>query len=55
MEAGISMPIYQTLVDAMTSKSIAIEQSIAASFLNDDTKRSYYQTYLGKLKQLTKT
>lgn len=55
MEAGISTPIYQTLVDSMTSKSIAIEQLIAASFLNDNTKRSYYQTYLGRLKQLTKT
>ncbi len=31
-----------------------VEKMVAASFLNDTTKRDYFQSFQGRLKQLTK-
>ena len=31
-----------------------VEKMVAASFLNDTTKRNYFQSFQGRLKQLTK-
>ena len=36
------------------SKSDLVEKMVAASFLNDTTKRDYFQSFQGRLKQLTK-
>jgi serine/threonine-protein kinase HipA len=38
----------------MISKSDLVEKMVAASFLNDTTKRNYFQSFQGRLKQLTK-
>ena len=52
--AGISEKSFQTLMELMLSKSDLVEKMVAASFLNDTTKRNYYQSYQGRLKQLVK-
>jgi serine/threonine-protein kinase HipA len=53
-KAGVSEKIFNDLMKIMTSKSDHVEKMIAASFLNDSTKRNYWQAYQGRLKQLTK-
>ena len=52
--AGISNKIFNTIMELMLSKSIIVEKMISASFLNDATKRNYWQSYQGRLKQLIK-
>jgi serine/threonine-protein kinase HipA len=52
--AGVSKKIFNNVMEMMLSKSIPVDKMIAASFLNDATKRNYWQSYLGRLKQLTK-
>lgn len=52
--AGISEKIFNTIMKLMVSKSADVEKLIAASFLNDTTKRNYWQLYQGRLKQLMK-
>jgi serine/threonine-protein kinase HipA len=52
--AGVSKKIFNNVMEMMLSKSIHVDKMIAASFLNDATKRNYWQSYLGRLKQLTK-
>lgn len=52
--AEISNKIFNAITELMLSKSIIVEKMITASFLNDATKRNYWQSYQGRLKQLTK-
>jgi len=52
--AGVSRKIFNDIMELMVSKSMIVEQFIAASFLNETTKRNYLQSYQGRLIQLTK-
>jgi len=53
-EAGISSKIFNDIMTLMLSQSDNVEKLITASFLNDNTKRTYRQSYEGRLKQLIK-
>lgn len=52
--AEISEKIFQDIMSLMLSKSVLVEKMITASFLKDTTKRNYWQSYQGRLKQLIK-
>ena len=52
--AGIPEKIFHGIMEMMLSKSDAVEKLVAASFLDDQTKRNYWQAYGGRLKQLQK-
>ena len=52
--AGIKEEIFNDIMSLMLSKSNIVEKMITASFLNDTTKRHYWQSYNGRLKQLSK-
>ncbi len=51
-EADISEKVFHELMVLMCSKSDFVEKMVAASFLNDVTKRNYWQSYQGRLGQL---
>jgi len=51
---GVSNNYFAGLMVQMVSKSDLVERMVNASFLNETTKRSYWQAYQGRLKQLTK-
>ncbi|MFN3589724.1 MAG: HipA domain-containing protein [Spirosomataceae bacterium] len=53
-KAEISEKIFQEMMTFMTSKSDLVEKMVAASFLDETTKRNYFQSFQGRLKQLTK-
>lgn len=53
-KAEISEKDFQEMMALMISKSDVVEKMVAASFLNDTTKRYYLQSYQSRLKQLTK-
>ena len=50
----ISEKTFQDIMLLMISKSDLVEKMVSASFLNDTTKRNYFQSFQGRLKQLTK-
>ncbi|MFN3640119.1 MAG: type II toxin-antitoxin system HipA family toxin [Flavobacterium sp.] len=50
--AGIGEKNFQAIMKLMLSKSETVEKMVAASFLNDTSKRDYLQSYQGRLKQL---
>jgi serine/threonine-protein kinase HipA len=50
--AEISEKIFNSMM--MLSKSDIVEKMVTASFLNDSTKRNYWQSYNGRLMQLSK-
>ncbi|UPQ78332.1 HipA domain-containing protein [Flavobacterium azooxidireducens] len=52
--AGIGEKNFQAIMALMLFKSDLVEKMVAASFLNDTTKRNYLQSYQGRLKQLAK-
>lgn len=52
--AAINTRVFNDIMSMMLSKSDLVEKLVTASFLNDSTKRSYWQCYLGRLKQLVK-
>jgi serine/threonine-protein kinase HipA len=52
--AGINQKTFDDIRSNMLSKSAAVEKMVAASFLNETTKRNYWQAYQGRLKQLMK-
>lgn len=54
MNARISDKIFQDIVEAMTTKSDAVEKLVAASFLDESTRTNYWQSYQGRLKQFIK-
>jgi serine/threonine-protein kinase HipA len=53
-KAEINEKTFQDIMTLMLSKSDLVEKMVAASFLNDTTKRNYFQSFQGRLKQLTK-
>ncbi|GAB2622204.1 type II toxin-antitoxin system HipA family toxin [Belliella aquatica] len=50
----INEKTFQNIMILMISKSDFVEKMVAASFLNDTTKRNYFQSYQSRLKQLNK-
>jgi len=52
--AEISDKIFNDIITLMVSKSYDVEKMVSASFLNDSTKRNYWQSYNGRLKQFSK-
>ncbi len=52
--AEISEKIFNDIMTMMLSKSDIVEKMITASFLNNSTKRNYWQSYNGRLNQLLK-
>jgi serine/threonine-protein kinase HipA len=52
--AGIPEKVFNGKMAMMLSKSAEVEKLVAASFLDDHTKRNYWQAYQGRLKQLQK-
>lgn len=53
-QAEISEKIFNNIIQEMFSRPEVVEKMVAASFLNDSTKRSYWQSYSRRLKQLSK-
>ena len=51
---GLSEKQATDTFNLLTSRSEQIENLIAASFLNESTKRNYWQSYLTRLKRMTK-
>ena len=54
-KAGISEKVFGSILSLMLSKSDSVKKIIEASFLNQSTKRNYWQSYQGRLKKLIKT
>ncbi len=52
--AGISEKFFYDIMSKMISKSDIVEKMVSASFLDDSTKRNYWQSYNGRLNQLSK-
>jgi serine/threonine-protein kinase HipA len=53
-EAEISEKIFLSIKSLMISKSTQVEKMISNSFLNDSTKRNYFQSYQRRLNQFLK-
>ena len=53
-KAEISEKSFQEIMALMISQSDLVERMVAASYLNDTTKRNYFQSFQGRLNQLTK-
>jgi serine/threonine-protein kinase HipA len=53
--AGISEKIGNGIMSTLLSKSDLVEKFVSASYLDESTKRNYWQSYLGRLKQLEKS
>lgn len=53
-KAAISEKNFQEIMALMITQSDLVEKMVAASFLEDNTKRNYFQSYQVRLKQLTK-
>jgi len=53
-KAEINEKTFQDIISLMISKSDIVEKMVAASFLNDTTKRNYFQSFQGRLNQLSK-
>jgi len=53
-KAEISEKNFQEIMGLMISKSNLVNKMISASFLNDSTKKQYFQLYQERLHQLTK-
>jgi len=53
-KAGIIKPVFDRIVASMLSNSALVEKLTFASFLDDTTKRNYWQSYQGRIKQLIK-
>ena len=53
-KAEIPEQTFQGIMAFMVSKSEFVEKMVSASFLNDTSKRNYFQSFQCRLKQLTK-
>jgi len=53
-QAGIAEKIFNDIFSLMLSHSEVVEKMTTSSFLNESTKRNYFQSYQGRLKQLMK-
>lgn len=54
MLAGIGEHIFTKICSLMVSRQDVVERMIFSSFLDDGTKRNYWQSYRGRLKQFLK-
>jgi serine/threonine-protein kinase HipA len=54
-QAEISEKVFQDIFSIMVSKSEMVADMISCSFLNESTKRNYWQSYNLRLKQLLKS
>ncbi|WP_235893344.1 hypothetical protein [Litoribacter populi] len=52
--AEIGENIYAELFESILDGGAQVERLIASSFLDDSTKRSYWQSYQSRMKQLRK-
>lgn len=52
--AEINEKIYKDLLSLMVGQSHFVQKMITSSFLDEETKRNYWQSYQGRLKQLKK-
>ncbi len=53
-KAKIKQNTYHDIMSLMISNSDLVNKMVTASFLNESTKRNYFHSFLGRLKQLTK-
>jgi len=53
-QAGINEIIFGELISLMKSNTELVEKLITTSFLNDKTKRSYFQSYKTRLKKMVR-
>jgi serine/threonine-protein kinase HipA len=53
-KAAISEKNFQEIMALMITQSDLVEKMVAASFLKENTKRNYFQSYQARLKLLTK-
>lgn len=53
-QAEIKEKIFNDILNLMLSQSKLVDKIISSSFLNENTKRNYLQSYQGRLKQLMK-
>ena len=53
-QAELNENTFQEIMAAMISKSDLVEKMVLLSFLNDSTKRNYFQLFQGRFKQLSK-
>jgi serine/threonine-protein kinase HipA len=54
-QADIGAKVFDRIAGTMSSGTGKVEELVAASFLDDTTKRNYLQAYQGRYKQLAKT
>jgi serine/threonine-protein kinase HipA len=54
-QAGISRASFDTIRQLMLSETDKVEELTLASYLDETTKRNYWQSYQGRLRQLEKT
>ena len=52
--AEINEKMYTDILSLMTGQSLLVEKLTTFSFLEEKTKRNYWQSYQGRLKQLMK-
>lgn len=52
--AGIGNKVFSKTMSLILSQSDKVEKLVSSSFLNDATKRNFWQAYQGRLKQLSK-
>lgn len=53
-KAEINEKTFQNIISLMISKSDIVEKMVDASFLNDTTKKKFFQSFQGRLNQLSK-
>jgi serine/threonine-protein kinase HipA len=53
-QAGIAVKIFNDIFSKMLSQSEVVEKMTSSSYLNESTKRNYFQSYQWRLKQLMK-
>jgi serine/threonine-protein kinase HipA len=53
-QAGMTKKAFNEIITLLLTQSDSIERLTHSSFLNESTKRSYWQAYQSRLKQLMK-
>ncbi len=53
-QAGIIEKIFNDILTMMQTQTESVEKMVTSSFLNESSKRNYWQSYQGRLKQLMK-
>lgn len=54
-QAGISRASFEAIKQRILSESDKVQELTLASYLDQTTKRNYWQSYQGRLRQLEKT